>query len=54
MVSIVPKERTAMAAVFTSDRGFARNQPPSMTRPRPSSAIRVWAAIGGVILAFQT
>ena len=43
-----------MATVSTSDRELAREQASFVTRPRPWSPIRVWAAVGGVILAFQT
>jgi Spirocyclase AveC-like len=46
-----------MATVSTSDRELARVQTrelPSAGRPRPSSAVRLWAAIGAAILAFQT
>ena len=46
-----------MATVSTSDRELARLQAPelpSVSRPRPSSAVRVWAVIGAAILAFQT
>ena len=43
-----------MTTVSNPDHELAHDQPRLVARSRPSSAIRVWAAIGGVILAFQT